>query len=234
MTPTLPAAPGFVEEVEIHGHIIDSLLLAQGARRNPDARRLLRHQGHPHRPAAGRPQPRPHRGPRRQRRPAPAKTSSTPSTITAPCPSRRRTAPSSPADMDGAFPEGFYSTTNYRTQVRLGGEWVDVEDQEMDCGILVDAGGGGRPLPADDRRAQGRPHRRRPAGAARLPGRRRRPAQNLFEFMASPVSSEKPKGVTVREIAAAMKPHPRRPAKRSWPCSARPSSTPAASSTSAS
>jgi lysine-ketoglutarate reductase/saccharopine dehydrogenase-like protein (TIGR00300 family) len=29
--------------------------------------------------------------------------------------------------------------------------------------------------------------------------------QNLFEFMASPVSSEKPKGVTVREIAQAMK-----------------------------
>ena len=29
--------------------------------------------------------------------------------------------------------------------------------------------------------------------------------QSLFEFMASPVSSEKPKGVTVREIAAAMK-----------------------------
>ena len=28
---------------------------------------------------------------------------------------------------------------------------------------------------------------------------------NLFEFMASPVSSEKPKGVTVREIAAAMR-----------------------------
>ena len=27
MTPTLPASPGFVEEVEIHGHIIDSLLL---------------------------------------------------------------------------------------------------------------------------------------------------------------------------------------------------------------
>jgi hypothetical protein len=29
--------------------------------------------------------------------------------------------------------------------------------------------------------------------------------QNLFEFMASPVSSEKPKGVSVREIAAAMR-----------------------------
>ena len=47
-----------------------------------------------------------------------------------------------PADMDGAFPEGFYSTTNFRTQVRLGGEWIEVEDQEMDCGILVDPEGG--------------------------------------------------------------------------------------------
>jgi len=42
------------------------------------------------------------------------------------------------ADMDGAFPEGFYSTTNQRTQVRLGGRWVDVADQEMDCGIAID------------------------------------------------------------------------------------------------
>src|SRR5713226_4290634 len=33
------------------------------------------------------------------------------------------------ADMDGAFPENFYSTTSFRTQVRLGGEWIDVEDQ---------------------------------------------------------------------------------------------------------
>src|SRR5947208_7075212 len=30
-----------------------------------------------------------------------------------------------PADIAGAFPEGFYSTTNERTQVRLAGRWVD-------------------------------------------------------------------------------------------------------------
>jgi len=42
------------------------------------------------------------------------------------------------ADIDGAFPDGFYCTTNFRTQVRLGGDWVDVADQEMDCGIVVD------------------------------------------------------------------------------------------------
>ena len=46
-----------------------------------------------------------------------------------------------PADMDGAFPESFYSTTNQRTQVRLKGEWIEVEDQEMDCGILLDVEG---------------------------------------------------------------------------------------------
>src|SRR4051794_1687323 len=45
------------------------------------------------------------------------------------------------ADIAGTFPEGFYSTTNFRTQVRLKGDWVEVEDQEMDCGILIDPEG---------------------------------------------------------------------------------------------
>ena len=42
------------------------------------------------------------------------------------------------ADMDGAFPEGFYSTTNQRTEIRLDGHWIEVADQEMDCGIVVE------------------------------------------------------------------------------------------------
>src|SRR5688500_6453530 len=33
------------------------------------------------------------------------------------------------ADMDAAFPETFYSTTNHRTQVRWQGQWQDVQDQ---------------------------------------------------------------------------------------------------------
>jgi lysine-ketoglutarate reductase/saccharopine dehydrogenase-like protein (TIGR00300 family) len=107
------------------------------------------------------------------------------------------------ADMDGAFPEDFYSTTNYRTQVRLNGEWIDVEDQEMDCGILIDPeGAAARCLPMalvrqGDRIVVGREGLRVFPGDASA-------RQSLFEFMASPVSSEKPKGVTVREIAAAM------------------------------
>jgi lysine-ketoglutarate reductase/saccharopine dehydrogenase-like protein (TIGR00300 family) len=108
------------------------------------------------------------------------------------------------ADMDGAFPDGFYSTTNYRTQVRLGGEWIDVEDQEMDCGILVDASAASaRCIPMTDVR-KGDPIVVGHHGIRVFPAETRA-RSNLFEFMASPVSSEKPKGVTVREIASAMR-----------------------------
>ena len=113
-------------------------------------------------------------------------------------------AEQTPADVTGAFPEKFYSTTNVRTQVRLAGEWIEVEDQEMDCGILIDPeGGAARCVPMTSVRlgdsiVVGRQGVRVfPVEAARR--------TELFEFMSSPVSSEKPKGVMVREIAAAMK-----------------------------
>jgi lysine-ketoglutarate reductase/saccharopine dehydrogenase-like protein (TIGR00300 family) len=44
------------------------------------------------------------------------------------------------ADMDGAGPDDFYSTTNQRTEVHLGGEWVRVEGQRMDAAVVVDNG----------------------------------------------------------------------------------------------
>jgi lysine-ketoglutarate reductase/saccharopine dehydrogenase-like protein (TIGR00300 family) len=109
-----------------------------------------------------------------------------------------------PADMNGAFPERFYSTTNYRTQVRLGGDWIDVDDQEMDCGIVLDR----RKSTA---RCIAMVHvKKGDAIVVGHQGVRVMPAettarQSLFEFMSSAVSSEKPKGVTVREIAATMK-----------------------------
>ena len=42
------------------------------------------------------------------------------------------------AEHDGVFPDGFYSTTNLATRVRLDGVWFDVENPEMDCGLAVD------------------------------------------------------------------------------------------------
>jgi lysine-ketoglutarate reductase/saccharopine dehydrogenase-like protein (TIGR00300 family) len=109
-----------------------------------------------------------------------------------------------PADMNGAFPENFYSTTNHRTQVRIHGDWVEVEDQEMDCGIIVDI---------EETAARCVPMTEVRQGDFIVVGKRGLrvlPAEslmrhNLFEFMASPVSSEKPKGVAVREIAGGMK-----------------------------
>ncbi len=109
-----------------------------------------------------------------------------------------------PADMDGAFPDGFYATTNFRTQIRLHGEWIDVENQEMDCGIVVDPEGQAASCIAmtdvrhGDLIVLGR------KGIRVFPQELEK-RTDLFEFMSSPVSSEKPKQVTVREIAQAMR-----------------------------
>jgi len=44
------------------------------------------------------------------------------------------------ADMDGAVPEDFYSTTNHRTSVFLHGAWVLADDQRMDAVLIVRGG----------------------------------------------------------------------------------------------
>ena len=44
------------------------------------------------------------------------------------------------ADMNGAAPEDFYSTTNHRTEVRLHGQWIRVDAQRMDAAIVVEKG----------------------------------------------------------------------------------------------
>jgi lysine-ketoglutarate reductase/saccharopine dehydrogenase-like protein (TIGR00300 family) len=44
------------------------------------------------------------------------------------------------ADMDGAVPVDFYSTTNHRTSVFLNGAWVPAENQRMDAALVVTNG----------------------------------------------------------------------------------------------
>jgi lysine-ketoglutarate reductase/saccharopine dehydrogenase-like protein (TIGR00300 family) len=197
-----PEAAGFVEEVEIQGHIIDSLILPKvldeiltrgGAYSLKDIR-------------VGQQQTDPSYARIEVRAATAAQLEDILDNIHdhGAMPVTTQDCQVVPADMDGAFPEGFYSTTNHRTQVRLKGEWIDVEDQEMDCGILVDPeGGAARCVPmalvrTGDAIVVGRHGLR--VFPAEGPAR-----QNLFEFMASPVSSEKPKGVTVREIATTMR-----------------------------
>ncbi len=105
-----------------------------------------------------------------------------------------------PADIAGAFPEDFYSTTNQRTQVRLGGRWIDVADQEMDCGIAVDPHTKMARCVAMTDVTIGLPVVVGYAGVRVVPTERPRET-NLFGFMGSSVSSEKPKAVSIQSVA---------------------------------
>ncbi len=109
-----------------------------------------------------------------------------------------------PAPADGVFPDDFYSTTNLETLVRVGDDWVRVEQPEMDCGLLV-ADGRARTVPVSDVRAGdtivcG-------AGGVRVipPGVPVEQDADSFEFMASAVSSEKPQALQVHLIAERMR-----------------------------
>ncbi len=98
-----------------------------------------------------------------------------------------------PADLDGAFPTGFYSSTNLETEVRIEGRWIRVRYPEMDCGIVLDDGVP-RTLPMAEV-VRGTPVLMRGLGIRVLP--LARPGgdaeRQAFEFMSSDVSSEKPK-----------------------------------------
>ncbi len=108
------------------------------------------------------------------------------------------------ADRNGAFPEGFYPTTNQDTDIRLGGKWIPVRRQEMDCGIRVDVEAKtAECLPMSDV-TRGEMIVVGHSGTRVQPLERDTSRHDAFSFMNSTVSSEKPKGVTVRGIAAEM------------------------------
>ncbi len=107
------------------------------------------------------------------------------------------------ADMDGAFPEGFYSSTNQRTEVRLSGEWVEVQLQEMDMGVVVDQQANTAACRAMTEVKQGELYVVGHAGTRVHPPDRDEKERG-FEFMNSAVSTEKPKGVAIRQVAVEM------------------------------
>jgi lysine-ketoglutarate reductase/saccharopine dehydrogenase-like protein (TIGR00300 family) len=46
-----------------------------------------------------------------------------------------------PAPADGVLPEGFFSTTNLPTFVRLNGRWIPPREPRMDSGLVLDSAG---------------------------------------------------------------------------------------------
>jgi len=106
------------------------------------------------------------------------------------------------ADLDGVLPAGFHSTTNLGTEVRIGGHWVPVANPEMDCGLVVADPGGAptvRTVPmhqihAGDQVVVG-------GGGVRVRAPEEPRGLSTFEFMASEVSSEKPKALLAITLA---------------------------------
>jgi len=108
-----------------------------------------------------------------------------------------------PAPSDGVFPEDFYSTTNLDTQVRLDDRWIDVEQPEMDCGLVATAVGV-RTVPVSDVRADDQVVCGASGVRVIMPVVEAKSAGD-FGFMSSTVSSEKPQALLVRQIADTMR-----------------------------
>ena len=105
----------------------------------------------------------------------------------------------------GILPDAFYSTTNLPTYVRVDGRWLEVEDIEMDVAIVVDRAAGaarGCPMHAvqvGDEVVVGF------EGIRVEPLERPRASREIFGFMQSPVSSERAKALAIHEVAEAMR-----------------------------
>ena len=104
----------------------------------------------------------------------------------------------------GVYPEGFYSTSNLPTYVMLTGGWIPVEKQEMDCAIAIDrAAGRARCIPF----YEAEPGLEVVVGhqGVRVTPLERSRQMEIFSFMASEVSAEKPKKLLIAKVAAEMK-----------------------------
>ncbi|HEX2375837.1 MAG TPA: TIGR00300 family protein, partial [Actinomycetota bacterium] len=117
------------------------------------------------------------------------------------------------AEMDGVLPDGFYSSTNLDTEVRVGGIWTRVDNPEMDCAIVVRQRQA-RTVPMSDV-LKGEQVVVGSQGIRVQPLDRGRSGE-VFEFMSSQVSSEKPQGLIVRRVAGAMRATKERGEKILW------------------
>jgi lysine-ketoglutarate reductase/saccharopine dehydrogenase-like protein (TIGR00300 family) len=106
--------------------------------------------------------------------------------------------------VEGVFPEGFYSTSNLPAEVLVGERWVQVEQIEMDCAIAMDA---------KAERAWCIPFQGAKPGmeivvgykGVRVTPLERSRQTEIFSFMGSEVSAEKPKKVLIGGIAKEMR-----------------------------
>lgn len=105
-------------------------------------------------------------------------------------------------ERDCCAPEDFYSTTNHRTLVRIGGQWVEAQNQRMDAMIVVNGASATcrrlRDLKAGDQVVTGM------RGIRVIPESKERDRLS-FAFMSNGISSERQVETAVRQTAALMR-----------------------------
>ncbi len=107
-------------------------------------------------------------------------------------------------EQDGVLPGNFYSTTNLPTQVRINGQWVQVENIEMDVVVVIDE---------QNQRAYCKPMHEVHTNdriiighsGIRVQAFERARDRESFAFMQSSVSTEKVKVLAIHEIARQMR-----------------------------
>ena len=107
-----------------------------------------------------------------------------------------------PAEKDMVMADNFYSTTNNATQIYYNGSWIDVDDMMMDKCIVVDpkrkkaACKMIRDIKKGDMIVVGE------QGVKIIPQERPREGVDIFQFMSSSSSSERPTQQIARKVAA--------------------------------
>jgi lysine-ketoglutarate reductase/saccharopine dehydrogenase-like protein (TIGR00300 family) len=113
-----------------------------------------------------------------------------------------------PAPRDQVVPQEFYSTTNHPTEVRVDGEWIPVENIEMDCAVIVERDGNGDPARAYTKVLNGIEAGELvvtgEVGIRVRPPERPRDKSGAFGFMQGGVSAERPSESTIAKIADAI------------------------------
>lgn len=108
------------------------------------------------------------------------------------------------SQKDKTVPDNFYSTSNYNTKIRYDGEWLNIDNIEMDCVICVDT---------ENKKATCKPLNAVKKGEMIVTGRtgvkvtplERSRGKNTFEFMNSEASAEKPIRSIIHKVATQMK-----------------------------
>ena len=106
-----------------------------------------------------------------------------------------------PAEGDRIVPKGFYSTTHHPTSIKFGGNWIPVQNIEMDCLVVINPATTSATCTPISKLKKGDLVVVGEEGVRVSPPERPRHI-STFEFMQGTVSPERPSETIIARIAA--------------------------------